>query len=58
MGINAVVFNAALQDLTKPNGHVESLDKHVTPKSLYLTQLNERLGLDAVNNTLLKASEQ
>ena len=58
MGINAVVFNAALQDLTKPNGHVESLDKHVTPKSLYLTQLNERLGMDAVNNTLLKASEQ
>lgn len=54
IGVNAVVFNAALQDLTKPNGHVESMDKHVTPKSLYLTQLKERLGMDAVNNTLIK----
>ena len=42
-------------DLTKPNGHVESMDKHVTPKSLYLTQLKERLGMDAVNNILLNA---
>lgn len=50
IGVNAVIFNAALQDLTKPNGHVESIDYHVTPKSLYLTQLKERLGMDAVNN--------
>jgi hypothetical protein len=56
IGVNAVVFNAALQDLTKPNGHVESTDKHVTPRSLYLTQLKERLGMDAVNNTLKKAA--
>jgi hypothetical protein len=48
IGINAVIFNAGLQDLTKPNGHVESLDKHVTPRSLYLTQLKERLGSEAV----------
>jgi hypothetical protein len=48
--VNAVSFNAALQDLTKPNGHVESMDKHVTPKSLYLTQLKERLGEQAVLN--------
>ena len=47
----------ALQDLTKPNGHVESTDRHVTPRSLYLTQLKERLGIDAVNNTLLNASD-
>lgn len=52
IGVNAVVWNAALQDLTKPNGHVESMDKHVTPRSLYLTQLKERLGMQAVNNTL------
>ncbi|MBK5269904.1 MAG: hypothetical protein JJE22_02710 [Bacteroidia bacterium] len=58
IGVNAVVFNAALQDLTKPNGHVESTDKHVTPRSLYLTQLKERLGMDAVNNTLKKAAVQ
>lgn len=50
IGVNAVSFNAALQDLTKPNGHVESMDKHVTPKSLYLTQLKERLGEQAVLN--------
>lgn len=50
IGVNAVVFNAALQDLTKPNGHVESMDVHVTPKSLYLTQLRERLGEQAVKN--------
>ena len=50
IGINAVIFNAGLQDLTKPNGHVESLDRHVTPRSLYLTQLKERLGVEAVKN--------
>jgi hypothetical protein len=50
IGINAVVFNAGLQDLTKSNGHVEATDKHVMPRSLYLTQLNERLGDRAVQN--------
>ena len=48
--MNAVIFNAALQDLTKPNGHVESMDMHVAPRSLYLTQLKERLGEAAVKN--------
>jgi len=52
IGINAVIFNAGLQDLKKPNGHVESMDYHVTPKSLYLTQLKERLGEEAVKNIL------
>jgi len=50
--VNATIFNAALQDLTKPNGHVESMDKHVTPRSLYLTQLKERLGEQAVLNVI------
>jgi hypothetical protein len=50
IGINAVIFNAPLQDLTKPRGHIESLDKHVTPQSLYITQLGERLGDSAVKN--------
>lgn len=58
IGVNAVIFNAGLQDLTKPNGHVESMDKHVTPHSLYLTQLKERLGTEAVNNILKQASIQ
>jgi hypothetical protein len=50
IGVNAVIFNAGLQDLTKPNGHVESMDTHVTPRSLYLTQLKERLGADAIKH--------
>lgn len=56
IGINAVIFNAGLQDLTKPNGHVESMDTHVTPRSLYLTQLKERLGIEAVKN-IIKESQ-
>jgi len=48
LGVNAVVFNIPLQDPTKENGHIESLDKHVMPRSLYLTQLRERLGDSAV----------
>ncbi len=52
IGVNAVIFNAGLQDLTKPNGHVESMDYHVAPRSLYLTQLKERLGMDAVKNVI------
>jgi hypothetical protein len=50
IGINAVIFNTFFQDLTKPGAHVESLDTHVMPRSLYLTQLKERLGEDAVKN--------
>jgi hypothetical protein len=48
MGVNAVVFNIPLQDPGKENGHLESLDRHVTPRSLYLTQLRDRLGDAAV----------
>jgi hypothetical protein len=50
IGINAVIFNTFFQDYTKPRGHIESMDKHVTPRSLYLTQLRERLGESAVKN--------
>jgi hypothetical protein len=48
IGVNAVVFNIPLQDPTQPVGHLESLDRHVTPRSLYLAQLRERLGDAAV----------
>ena len=51
--MNAVVFNIPLQDPTKENGHIESLDRHVTPRSLYLTQLRERLGDAAVRQVAL-----
>ncbi|MDR2911665.1 MAG: hypothetical protein LBV47_09960 [Bacteroidales bacterium] len=52
IGINSVIFNTVLQDRTKPNGHLESMDKHVTPRSLYLSQLKERLGEQAVKNII------
>lgn len=48
VGVNAVIFNTFYQDLTKENGHIESLDRHVTPRSLYLAQLHDRLGEAAV----------
>jgi hypothetical protein len=56
LGVNAVVFNIPLQDPTKENGHIESLDKHVMPRSLYLTQLRERLG-DAAVRRIAAASQ-
>ena len=50
IGVDAVVFNIPLQDPTKDGGFIESLDRHVTPRSLYLTQLRDRLGDAAVRN--------
>ena len=50
IGTAAVVYNTTLQDYVRPRGYIESLDKHVTPGSLYLTQLKERLGENAVKN--------
>jgi hypothetical protein len=44
------VYNIPLQDTTKESGHIESLDRHVAPRSLYLTQLRERRGEAAVRN--------
>lgn len=52
IGINSVIYNKDLQDLTKAKGHIESLDRHVFPRSLYMTQLKERLGSSAVESTL------
>ncbi len=48
IGIHAMVFNRDLLDYSVPNGHIESWDVHVRPKSLYLKQLADRLGMDAV----------
>lgn len=48
IGVNAVIFNTRFQDLTLENGHMESVGVHVTPRSLYLTQLRERIGEGAV----------
>jgi len=48
VGIHATVFNTQFQDLTQDDGSIESWDRHVDPKSLYLKQLKDRLGEDAV----------
>ena len=50
IGTAAVIYNSALQDYVKPVGHIESLDRHVSPQSLYLAQLRERLGENALKN--------
>ena len=50
IGIAAVIYNTTLQDYVKPRGYIESLDKQVAPKSLYLTPLKERRGENAVKN--------
>ncbi|MFC1490277.1 hypothetical protein ACFL6K_03615 [Candidatus Latescibacterota bacterium] len=50
IGINASIINYELQDQTKPEGYMESLDRHVTPESLFLKQLEDRLGMQAVAN--------
>jgi hypothetical protein len=50
VGTASVIFNRQLQELSKPNGFVESVDRHVAPKSLYLSQLKDRLGEMAVKN--------
>jgi hypothetical protein len=52
IGIASVIFNLPLQDFEWPRGHIESLDKHVTPRSLYLTQLKERMGETALKNIM------
>ena len=53
--MNAVIFNTEFQDLTKQNGHMESLDRHVSPRSLYLAQLTDRLGAAAARNVATPA---
>ena len=50
IGIDSIPYNIALQDPTKEGGYIESLDAHVTPRSLYLTQLRDRLGVNALEN--------
>ncbi len=54
IGLHAIVYNTVFQNLTKEKGYVESMDRHVTPRSLYLTQLGERLGQEAVKNVAFK----
>ena len=57
IGTASVIFNRQLQELSKPNGYVESMDRHVAPRSLYLTQLKERLGDRAIKNIAKTADD-
>lgn len=41
--------------IEEPNGIIQSLDAHVTPRSLYYSQLKERLGNNALSTQLLPA---
>lgn len=51
IGIHATVFRRPVtQDATKENGFIETWDRHVDPRSLYLKQLADRLGEQAVRN--------
>ena len=50
MGVDSIAFNIAFQDPPKEGGYIESLDTHVSPRSLYLTQLRDRLGENAARN--------
>jgi hypothetical protein len=50
IGVDSVSYNTPLQDPMKEGGYIESLDAHVSPRSLYLTQLRDRLGEAAVRN--------
>jgi hypothetical protein len=50
IGIHAMIFNKDLINYDFPDGYIESLDTHVSPKSLYLKQLEDRLGIKAVKN--------
>ncbi|MFC1490399.1 hypothetical protein ACFL6K_04245 [Candidatus Latescibacterota bacterium] len=49
IGVNATALNYSFIDNSKPDGYMESLDRHVTPRSLYLKQLEDRLGPQAVS---------
>ncbi len=44
IGIHAMIFNKNLLDYNKPQGFIESWDRHVSPRSLYHAQLADRLG--------------
>ena len=50
VGLHAMIFNRKLIEYSWEDGYVESLDEHVEPESLYLTQLKERLGEGSLRN--------
>ena len=49
-GAYDMIHNRHLMDFTLEPGHIESSGRRVDPRSLYLTQLEDRLGPEAVAN--------
>ncbi len=45
-----MIHNIPLVDFSKEKGFIESQGRHISPRSLYLTQLEERLGEEALAN--------
>jgi len=43
-GLNAMLYNRDIIDYSLPEGCIESLDEKAAPRSLYLKQLEDRLG--------------
>jgi len=54
IGMHAMFYNTRYIDYGKEDGYIESLDEHVQPRSLYLKQMEDRLGKRAVGNVLKK----
>jgi hypothetical protein len=50
IGEHTMIHNSQFIDFALEAGFIESQGTHVNPRSLYLTQLGERLGADAVRN--------
>ncbi|MFC1607750.1 hypothetical protein ACFL47_07240 [Candidatus Latescibacterota bacterium] len=50
IGVHAMVFNTRYMDYGKDQGFIESWNRHVQPRSLYLMQLEERLGEKSLKN--------
>lgn len=56
IGCTGKITTGALPNRTP--GHYESQGTHVTPRSLYLTQLKDRLGMAAVENVTTEAQRK
>ena len=50
VGEYEMIHNMHLIDVTKPRGFIEHQGTHVSPRSLYLKQLDDRLGEQALRN--------
>mmetsp|Transcript_16744 Transcript_16744/g.30026 ORF Transcript_16744/g.30026 Transcript_16744/m.30026 type:complete len:629 (-) Transcript_16744:121-2007(-) len=55
---NVGTYNPVDPDVQEPRGIIQSLGSHVTPRSLYYSQLKDRMGATAMNTQLLPAQKQ